>query len=68
MMKREFIRQKNDPEIKLILSDPTVMKVLENSKNDPTSIQRAMKTDSELRRKFEILIASGIFSQKEEKN
>jgi len=56
-------KAKNDPEIKMILNDVTIMKVLEAAKTDSSAIQRAMK-DSNLRVKLEKLINSGIFSQK----
>jgi len=57
-------KARNDPEIRMILSDMTVQKVLEAQKTDPSAIQRAMMKDEELKIKFEKLIASGIFSAK----
>jgi hypothetical protein len=57
-------KARDDPEIKIILSDPTIQKVLEAARSDPQAINRAMKDES-LRIKLEKLIASGIFNQKE---
>jgi len=64
MMKKELKEQKNDPEIRAILSDPIMQSVLREMQSDPSSIQKHMQ-NKDIKTKIEKLITSGILQKGE---
>jgi len=50
-----------DPEIRDILRDPMIAKVLQDMKEDPRAAQRAL-ADENIRGKLEKLIAAGVLA------
>lgn len=52
-----------DPELRQILQDPTINKVLQDMQSDPKSGQRSLQ-DPDIRKKIEKLIAAGVLQVK----